>query len=262
MKTVTITTTWASKQWEPYAKKCVKSIIEKWPSHYKKILYPDDATQHLNGSNTLNLSLADNKCHREFIKRHSVDIKEHVVQKKWKGWRDIKDAVKFSHCVFNQIDAFDKCETDILVFLDADVYTFDFVPDGWVQDLMCDKDITYIGRKNKFSETGFIAYDLTNPNIEKFFARWQKYYELDQLFDLEYWGDADTFDATRKELVENKLVTDNNINDGRFHGLSGGKHPFINSELGRYMDHLKGGLKFERSSKKDLKYNWGHLYWQ
>ena len=262
MKTVTLTTTWASKQWEPYAKKCVQSIIQNWPAHYKKFFYPDDKSQHYSDPNTQYESLQTNQCHHDFITRHAVDMQEHIIQKQWQGWRDVKDAVKFSYCVFAQIDAFNKCDTDILVFLDADVFTFDVVPDGWLQDLMCGKDITYIGRKKKFSETGFIAYDLTNPNMKEFFDKWQQYYEQDKIFNLRFWGDADRFDATREELVKNKLITDNNINDGRFYGLSGGKHPFINSELGRYMDHLKGSLKFERSSKKDLKYNWEHEYWR
>lgn len=262
MKSVTVTTTWASKQWEAYAQRCVQSIIDNWPSHYKKLFYPDNENQIIEGDNIDYKNLKTNKSHQSFITRHSTDISAHQVQKQWSGWRDIKDAVKFSYCVYNQIDAFRNCETDILVFIDADVYTFDSIPEGWIQSLMCEKDITYIGRKQKFSETGFIAYDLTNPNMKSFFDRWQQYYDNDEIFNLEYWGDADTFDATRQEMVSKNLITENNINDGRFYGLSGGKHPFINSELGRYMDHLKGGLKFQPSSKKDLKYKWSHSYWQ
>jgi len=262
MKTVTVTTTWAPKQWNAYAKNCVESILKYWPKHYKKLLYPDDLTQKIDAPNTQYFSLSDNAIHQAFINRHKVDLSAHEVKKTWSGWKDPKDAVKFSYCVFNQINAFNKCETDILVFIDADVITFDYIPDGWLQELMQGKDITYIGRKKKFSETGFIAYDLTNPTMKEFFERWTEQYEKDLVFNLPYWGDADTFDEVRRNMTEQNLITTNNINDGRFHGLTGGRHPFINSELGRYMDHRKGEIKFQRTSKDKLKYNWEHPYWQ
>lgn len=262
MKTVTVTTTWAPKQWNAYARRCVEGISEYWPTHYKKLLYPDDDTQRVFVENSQYFTLKDNSIHQAFINKHKVDISQHEIKKNWSGWRDPMDAVRFSFCVFNQIDAFAKCTTDILVFIDADVITFDHIPDGWIQDLMCGKDVTYIGRKNKFSETGFIAYDLSNANMKTFFKRWTEQYTKDLVFNLDNWGDADTFDEVRSNMVNEGLITDNNINDGRFHGLSGGKHPFINSELGRYMDHLKGEIKFKRSSKDELKYNWEHPYWQ
>ena len=64
MKTVTVTTTWAPKQWDAYAKKCVEFILKYWPGHYKKLLYPDDIIQKINAPNTQYFSLRDNAIHQ------------------------------------------------------------------------------------------------------------------------------------------------------------------------------------------------------
>ena len=59
-------------------------------------------------------------------------------------------------------------------------------------------------------------------------------------------------------------IKNEDLNDGRFGGARKARHPFINSELGQYMDHLKG---FERkdqmkSKKSDLTTNQTHAYWK
>ena len=42
----------------------------------------------------------------------------------------------------------------------------------------------------------------------------------------------------------------------------GGGHPLINSELGKWMDHMKGDRKFEgHSKKKDLMSERTEAYW-
>ena len=54
------------------------------------------------------------------------------------------------------------------------------------------------------------------------------------------------------------------LNDGRWAGDRKARHPFINSELGQYMDHMKG---YERkaqmsSRKRDLTTKQTHSYWK
>jgi hypothetical protein len=58
-------------------------------------------------------------------------------------------------------------------------------------------------------------------------------------------------------------MVNEDLNDGRFAGMRKARHPFINSELGQYMDHLKG---FDRkanmkSNAKDLTTKQAHKYW-
>ena len=40
MTTFTVTTTWGSKHWDVYGRRCVESILAHWPKEVKKI-FPD-----------------------------------------------------------------------------------------------------------------------------------------------------------------------------------------------------------------------------
>ena len=67
----------------------------------------------------------------------------------------------------------------------------------------------------------------------------------------------------RLEFEQAGKMKNEDLNDGRWAGSRRAKHPFINSELGQYMDHLKG---FDRksnmkSNRKDLTTKQTHKYW-
>ena len=72
------------------------------------------------------------------------------------------------------------------------------------------------------------------------------------VFDLDYQVDCYTFDTARKR-IESKYQTQSNDITGP-DGL-GKKHPFVNSILGTFMDHLKGDNRKNKgkSSLDDFK---------
>ena len=47
MTSFTVTTTWGSKHWDVYGRRCIESIEKHWPQEVKKIYYPDDVAQSL-----------------------------------------------------------------------------------------------------------------------------------------------------------------------------------------------------------------------
>ena len=98
------------------------------------------------------------------------------------------------------------------------------------------------------------------PQAKAFFNRWQQYYDQDLWKNLKGFTDSFTYDAARIDTTERSL--DNDLNDGRFLGYRGSKHPFVNSELGEYMDHLKGDRKDAKNSKASLKVKWEHDHWK
>ena len=72
-----------------------------------------------------------------------------------------------------------------------------------------------------------------------------------------------------KELEEGRIIRigkiqNEDLNDGRFGGMRKARHPFINSELGQYMDHLKGFDRKDamKSKKIDLTTKQTHAYWK
>tara|TARA_R110000782_G_C14688117_1_gene400829 strand:+ start:39 stop:524 length:486 start_codon:yes stop_codon:yes gene_type:complete len=151
------------------------------------------------------------------------------------------------------IDAAKRCKTDRLIFVDADTVSYKDIPLTWLEHITpADKFTSFLGRPKKgFSETGFITFNLQLPQSKAFFSRWQQYYDQDLWKNLKGFTDSFTYDAARIDTTDRSL--DNDLNDGRYLGNRSAKHPFVNSELGDYMDHLKGDRKDAKNSAKDSK---------
>ena len=263
MRSFTITTTWGPNHYDVYAKRCIESIFKNWPKEVKKILYPDDLQQQIHADNTTYLNLKNNQPElQEFIDRNKNNdlIKEKMENPMRSAFE--YDAIRFSYKVFCMLDAAEKCNTDVLIFIDADTVTYKKVPLEWLEHIAPeDKFTTFLGRPKKgFSETGFITFNLALPESQKFFARWREYYKQDLWKNLKGFTDSFTYDAARIDSTDRSL--DNDLNDGRYLGYRGSKHPFVNSELGDYMDHLKGDRKDIQSSVADMKVKRKDDHWK
>ena len=276
MKSLTIVTTWGSKYWPNPVQAGIQSTVKNWPGHAKILLYPDDMSQQLALPRTeyYNLCKEQPKL-KEFIDRHKNNPKFNPrIKQTEKEKRDfdkntqiyIYDCVRFSYKVFACIDAWQKTKPDMLWFLDADIITFDKIPMSWLEHIIPDKSFTsYLGRPKKgFSETGYYAFNTAHKYAGEFFERWQTYYDKDRFLELKGYTDSFTFDGARIELEKEGKIKNEDLNDGRFAGGRRSRHPFINSELGQYMDHLKG---YDRkaamtSKKRDLTTNQTHPYWK
>jgi len=254
MSSFSVTTTWGSKHWDYYGRRCVESIIKHWPGEVKKIFYVDDMTQSIQGQNIEYYRLQDTQPKlQEFIDRNKDN--QYIKERMRAPLRDVfeYDAVRFSWKVFCMIDAASRCNTDRLIFVDADTVTYKNITMQWLEHIAPGNKFTsFLGRPKKgFSETGFITFNLSLPHAKKFFARWQEYYDKDLWKDLKGFTDSFTYDAARIDTTPRYL--DNDLNDGRYLGSRSAKHPFVNSELGDYMDHLKGDRKDAKNSAKDSK---------
>ena len=276
MKSLTVVTTWGSKYWPNPVQAGIQSTVKNWPGHAKILLYPDDMSQQLALPRTeyYNLCKEQPKL-KEFIDRHKNNPKFNPrIKQTEKEKKDfdkntqiyIYDCVRFSYKVFACIDAWQKTKPDMLWFLDADIITFDKIPMSWLEHIIPDKSFTsYLGRPKKgFSETGYYAFNTAHKYAEEFFERWQTYYDKDRFLELKGYTDSFTFDGARIELEKEGKIKNEDLNDGRFAGGRRSRHPFINSELGQYMDHLKG---YDRkaamtSKKRDLTTNQTHPYWK
>ena len=83
-------------------------------------------------------------------------------------------------------------------------------------------------------------------------------------FPIAGYTDSFTFDAVRLEMEQAGKIKNEDLNDGRWAGDRKARHPFINSELRQYMDHMKG---YERkaqmsSRKRALTTKQTHSYWK
>ena len=276
MKSLTVVTTWGSKYWPNPVQAGIQSTVKNWPGHAKIRLYPDDMSQQLTLPRTEYYDLCKEQPKlKEFIDKHKNNPKFNPrIKQTEKEKRDfdkntqiyIYDCVRFSYKVFACIDAWQKTKPDMLWFLDADIITFDKIPMSWLEHIIPDKSFTsYLGRPKKgFSETGYYAFNTAHKYAGEFFERWQTYYDKDRFLELKGYTDSFTFDGARIELEKEGKIKNEDLNDGRFAGGRRSRHPFINSELGQYMDHLKG---YDRkaamtSKKRDLTTNQTHPYWK
>lgn len=157
------------------------------------------------------------------------------------------DAVRFSHKSFAIFDAAARCPADVLFWIDADIVVFDDVPRAFLEELMPRDCLLSFLKRPKFSECGFVGYNLRHPEIRNFFARFQALYTTDRLFKQREYHDSYLFDVIRRRF-ERKGCRTHDIAEGL--GQQAG-HVFVNSKLGRYMDHMKGDRKIEGSSRQE-----------
>ena len=149
-----------------------------------------------------------------------------------------------------------------LIWLDADTITHSPIQ---LEDLdrLCPTDamICYLGRGEKYhSECGWVAYNLDHPNTRPFIQDLRSMYDTDRIFDLPEWHDSYVWDTVRRSYQDQNQFYNLTTTMPR-PGRAG--HPFINSDLGRFMDHLKGSRKQDgRSRDRDLVVSRPEMYWQ
>jgi len=167
------------------------------------------------------------------------------------------DAVRFSHKVFAIVHAARSLKGKMF-WCDADVVAHTPIPLEFLDSCLPAKSFTSCLRRDMmYSECGFVGYNLDHPLMADFISDFERMYTEDRLFDLPEWHDSFIYDHLRKKYEEKGCFT---------HSLSGRwsntTHPFINCDLGKYMDHLKGQRKLEgRSRDSDLKRRRLESYW-
>ena len=134
-----------------------------------------------------------------------------------------------------------KRTADRLIWLDADVETFETVDEAFLKRV-CPGRVTgsYLGRQDwHTSECGWVAYNL-RKGAGEFLDAFRNVYTSGEIWDHSEWHDSYLFDRLRELLWW----------DGPFYGdwlnLSegiSGMHPWDQSPLGEKMKHLKGPLR-------------------
>jgi hypothetical protein len=150
------------------------------------------------------------------------------------GYSFRHDAYKFSKKVF----AIELVARSIiggrLIWLDADTVTFTGVPRDLLARLPPDEyPMACLDRKPYHAECGFIGYNLDHPLARQFITVFAALYSSGEVFNLQEWHDSWVFDWARQfyNIPAYHIPHQNNA------------HPFVYSELGKYMDHLKGSRK-------------------
>ena len=149
------------------------------------------------------------------------------------------DAIRFSFKPFSihQSLSYIPENLDYLIWTDADLRCKKNFKSDDLIPFLPDKNelMSYLGRKHIYSECGFLGFNLNHPEFKNFINRIINIYTSGELFSLQEWHDSWIWDHVRKEF-ENKDILFKNISGRGYEH----HHPFINSGLEEFFDHLKG----------------------
>jgi len=261
MRPVTIITSFPPDAWDAYAREFVEGFLLAWPD-YKLVIYHEEdasAKRKLDHARIRWMSLWD----IEYLKDFVMTIGQSPPMRGVLQGPDGKKAYSYRHDAYRwarKSFAIHHAATTypgIVVWLDADIVTHSRVPDEFIEGLFPPGvHHAYLGREaiHMYSETGFLGFDTMCPGHDIFMKTMRAIWLSGAFQLLSEWHCCHVFDFTRK-LVQ---TTGNNLTPKTY----GGIHPFINSVLGDYMDHRKGGRKESRSAPSERVVPSLHPYWQ
>tara|TARA_E500000331_G_scaffold11670_1_gene10692 strand:+ start:2657 stop:3544 length:888 start_codon:yes stop_codon:yes gene_type:complete len=276
--------------WEQYGKKGIESMAEQFPKEIDIVVYAEEPKPECKYDRIqwIDLNTAEpelvkfkNKHKNDPVANGELEEIEGGVRRpaelQVKGGNDknkgsfLWAAVRFANKVFCVVNAVRNSEEyDYVVWIDGDTFSFRPIPMSFFEQLLPqDTMLTYLGRENpklndggKYPECGFVGYNLKHPEMQNFINDWEKLYVTDEVFKLLEWHDSYVFwHLTKKYRKESPYQI--KVNDiGYWKGVKG-HHVFVNSELGEYMDHMKGKRKkIGTSTRNDLRKEPTVDYWK
>lgn len=265
---IAVVTTFHEDGLEKYGQRMINTFCANWPAEVVLHLYPEQCNPAIRDHSHVTLKRLEEipeltafKNQWKDVAKANGDVSADPVRSKRKdSGKGFKwHAVRFAHKVYAIFDCARTTDADILIWMDADTICHSPISKNQIEKLIpSDKDICFLGRKEKYTECGLYSMNLRSPRTREFLKKFQTMYDDAEngIFKLDEWHDSFVFDAVRRSVQLNEL-------DWSSHLIAGEGHPLINSEWGAYLDHLKGDRKsLGRSKDKDLKIKRTEAYWQ
>ena len=263
----TVITSFHDEGLKQYGQRMVNTFESNWSAEVDLIVCAENCQPKITRPNTTVYDLLEVSANcRAFVERHRNNPLAHGQAGPAGAWDPKKafrwNAVRFAYKVFSVALCANNISSGWMIWIDADTHTHSHVPLQWLEKV-CPSSamISYLGRGEKYhSECGWVAYNLDHPETRNFIADFVNMYNTDRIFKEQEWHDSYIWDLVRRKYKDNHEFFNLNpsYNDK---GLAG--HPFINSELGLYMDHAKGDRKTLGHSKpKEVVSHPDHPYWQ
>lgn len=264
---LSVITTFNQAGYDKYAQKMIQTFLATWPAEVTLYAYAEDSNVIESAPNLVVVDLHQAspalvafKDKWQNIPKANGDISGDITRstrldsKKSFKW----DAVRFAHKVYAIFACAKKCNSDVLLWMDADTICHSPISLEQLTKLIpADKELCFLGREGKYTECGLYAMNLRSSMITRFLENFQQMYDHAEqgIFTLDEWHDSFVFDAVRRNLALVELNWSKGI-------IRGEGHPLINSEWGAYLDHLKGDRKtLGRSKLSDLKIIRTESYW-
>lgn len=261
----TVITSFNQEGLKQYGQRMIDTFEALWPAEVDLIVCAEDCKPQISRPNSRVLDLINLSAQlRAFIDRHRNNPLAHgqagppevFDPRKTFRWH----AQRFAYKVYS-VALCERYLSGWMIWLDADTHTHSKISLQTLHDL-CPTEamIAYLGRGEKYhSECGWVAYNLSHPDCRKFIHDFVAMYDHDDIFRETEWHDSYIWDIIRKRYQNTSVF--HNLNTSTANKRLSG-HPFINSELGRYMDHAKGNRKLQGHSRvQDIQQHLDHPYW-
>jgi hypothetical protein len=256
-----VVTTFHPKGYEEYGKKCIASFLKLWPKSVTLYVITENVTVDYMADN---LVVIDQKflspALMEFKNKYknNPNATGQSPHNSDKGY--LWDAVRFSNKVFAVTAMARKLKghVDHLIWLDADTVTHSPVTAEFLDYIAPHgNELTAYLNRPIYPECGWVGYNMQHPEIQNFMNRFEQVYTSGEFLTWIESHDSYVFWKVMEEF-ERKGAAWKALGDPTNRG-----HVFINSELGAFMDHLKGPRKALGKSKPgDLIKNRTEAWWQ
>lgn len=278
MSSITVVTTFHKEGMDLYGQRFIASFAERVDKRIKLVVYAEDCYPSNPDPDQITIldqkevlpKLVDFKARWKGVPKAN-GIPPEEIKRRRKDWnKEFKwHAVRFSNKVYAVFDACAKRMGTWVVWMDADSFIHsDWSYNNFKQLLPNDKYITYVGRgrgSQTWPECGFYGINLNHPVAHSFVEDFEKMYEDadNGIFTLEEWHDSYVFGELLKKYKDfpsHDYSAEMYLKEAK---TGGGGHPLINTELGKYMDHMKGDRKKDgRSKRTDIMVNRSEDYWR
>jgi len=197
---------------------------------------------------------------QDFMNSLRFPILHGIVADSYDVWFDARHARK----VFMEIHALRKYGGKVF-WLDSDSITHSPVPESFLDECLPDEKLCcYLGRDGWwFTESGFLGFNAQHPLASALAKNYVHFFVTGAFLTNAFhgrlcWNDCGGLDALRHVVFKN---SDDFVNLAK-DLPQGTMHVFINSILGKYLDHKKGPRKDSRSSDSDLVIEREEPYWR
>lgn len=231
-----VLTSFNDHYWNEIARETVIKLDKEWPDGEKIILY-----HQLSSIPDIQLSerieWLDLYTHCPDLPKFADRYRDETKANGSNGSNFRLNAIKFCHKTFAIWHRAKMKNSEWVIWLDCDTFVQKKIDHTFLKTICPDNYmISYMGRPGKYSECGFIGFNMAHPETMKFITDWEDLYLSGDFLQLPETHDSWTFDWLRKKL-DSSLFFNVNAN------ATTNKNPFSQSLLGAHISHAKGDKK-------------------
>lgn len=250
-----IITSFNQQLYESYGKRMTEEFSQKSDGSVKLVvIFEGESLPKVMPLKNIEYIKFNNEAHQEFIKKFGNLYEARGFRLNFLENNQVQfsydyrfDAIRFSFKVFSLLQAINLIKPkDYFAWLDADVRCIKSFNSSDLKKFFPDEGglMSYLGRNfpqvDPYSECGFLGFNNKHPLTSNFLSRVAEVYSSGEIFSHHQWHDSWIWDQVRLEFQAKEV---------KFKSISGSAyvtdHPFINCELGRFFDHLKGPQRKE-----------------